>query len=173
VRTRDELLAAITREQALIGRLEREREEAQARVRSLQAQLGAPAEDVEHSVSPAPPFTAQEKVALFRSLFRGRDDVFPKLWVNPRTDRKGYAPACANEWVRGVCEKPRINAVRARPVRHRLEEREGAAPLRTSTDLPRDCVPGGGSRTRSWDLPSPPPNGAEWIEAYRYWARGR
>ena len=22
-------------------------------------------------------------------------------------------------------------------------------------------------------LPSPPPQGAEWIEAYRYWARGR
>lgn len=22
-------------------------------------------------------------------------------------------------------------------------------------------------------LPSPPPEGAEWIEAYRYWARGR
>jgi hypothetical protein len=34
--------------------------------------------------------------------------VFPKLWINPRTDRRGYAPACANEWVRGVCEKPRV-----------------------------------------------------------------
>ena len=45
---------------------------------------------------------------MFRGLFRGRDDVFAKLWVNPRTDRKGYAPACANEWVRGVCEKPRV-----------------------------------------------------------------
>jgi len=91
VRARDELLAAIDREQALIGRLGREREEALARVRSLQAQLGTPGEDVDCSVSPAPPSTAGEKVALFRSLFRGRDDVFPKLWVNPRTDRKGYA----------------------------------------------------------------------------------
>ena len=25
-----------------------------------------------------------------------------------KTGRKGYAPACANEWVRDVCEKPRI-----------------------------------------------------------------
>jgi hypothetical protein len=49
-----------------------------------------------------------EKVALFRSLFRGRDDVYPKLWENSRTGKKGYAPACANEWVRGVCEKPRV-----------------------------------------------------------------
>ena len=108
MRAKDELLAAIDREQALIGRLEREREEAQARVRSLQAQLSTPAEDVDGSVSPPPPSTAGEKVALFRGLFRGRDDVFAKLWVNPRTDRKGYAPACANEWVRGVCEKPRV-----------------------------------------------------------------
>jgi len=108
VRARDELLAAIDRELALIARLGREREEALVRVRSLQAQLGTPGEDADCSVSPSPPSTAGEKVALFRSLFRGRDDVFPKLWVNPRTDRKGYAPACSNEWVRGVCEKPRV-----------------------------------------------------------------
>jgi hypothetical protein len=108
VKAKDELLAAIGREEALIGRLEREREEAEARVRSLRAQLGAQAEDVDRSVSPPPPSTAAEKVALFRGLFRGRDDVFAKLWVNPRADRKGYAPACANEWVRGVCEKPRV-----------------------------------------------------------------
>ena len=49
-----------------------------------------------------------EKVALFRSLFRGRDDVFPRRWENPKAGKAGYAPACNNEWVRGVCEKPRI-----------------------------------------------------------------
>ena len=108
MRARDELLAAIDRELALIARLGCEREEALARVRLLQAQLGTPGEDVDCSASPSPPSTAGEKVALFRGLFRGRDDVFPKLWVNPRTDRKGYARACSNEWLRGVCEKPRV-----------------------------------------------------------------
>lgn len=49
-----------------------------------------------------------EKVALFRSLFRGRDDVFPRRWDNSKTGKAGYAPACRNEWVRGICEKPRI-----------------------------------------------------------------
>jgi hypothetical protein len=107
VRAKDELLAAIDRERALIGRLEREREEAEARVRSLRVQLGGPAEDVDRRVSPPPPSTAAEKVALFRGLFRGRDDVFAKLWVNPRTDRKGYAPACANEWVQRLREAAR------------------------------------------------------------------
>ena len=38
-----------------------------------------------------------EKVALFRSLFRGRDDVFPRRWENSKTGKAGYAPACRNE----------------------------------------------------------------------------
>jgi superfamily II DNA or RNA helicase/very-short-patch-repair endonuclease len=48
------------------------------------------------------------KIALFRSLFRGRDDVYPRRFESRKTGKSGYAPACANEWVRGVCEKPRI-----------------------------------------------------------------
>ncbi len=48
------------------------------------------------------------KVALFRALFRGRDDVYARRFENLRTGRSGYAPACGNEWVRGVCDKPRI-----------------------------------------------------------------
>ena len=48
-----------------------------------------------------------EKVALFRNLFRGRTDVFPVRWESNK-GHSGYAPACANEWKPGVCEKPRI-----------------------------------------------------------------
>ncbi len=48
------------------------------------------------------------KIAVFRELFRGRDDVYPRRFENWKTGKSGYAPACANEWVRGVCEKPRI-----------------------------------------------------------------
>ncbi len=48
------------------------------------------------------------KIALFRSLFRGRDDVYPRRFESRKTGKSGYAPACANEWVRGVCEKPKI-----------------------------------------------------------------
>lgn len=52
--------------------------------------------------------SAPEKIALFRSLFRGRDDVYPRRFESRRTGRAGYQPACGNEWVRGICEKPRI-----------------------------------------------------------------
>jgi len=47
-------------------------------------------------------------VALFRRLFRGRTDVYPIRWESKSSGNSGYAPACANEWRAGVCEKPRI-----------------------------------------------------------------
>ena len=51
---------------------------------------------------------AELKVRLFRSLFRGREDVYPRRFESRKTGKSGYAPACSNEWVRGICEKPRI-----------------------------------------------------------------
>ncbi|CAM3958093.1 putative helicase D10 [Pseudomonas reidholzensis] len=47
------------------------------------------------------------KLALFRSLFKGRVDIYPLRWES-KSGKAGYAPACANEWRPGVCEKPRI-----------------------------------------------------------------
>ena len=52
--------------------------------------------------------SSEAKIAVFRSLFRGRDDVYPRRFESRKTGKAGYAPACSNEWVRGVCEKPRI-----------------------------------------------------------------
>ncbi len=52
--------------------------------------------------------STNQKVALFRQLFRGRTDVYPIRWESKTTGKSGYAPACANEWRAGVCEKPRI-----------------------------------------------------------------
>ncbi len=51
---------------------------------------------------------SQAKIALFRYLFRGREDVYARRFESRKTGRAGYAPACGNEWVRGICEKPRI-----------------------------------------------------------------
>lgn len=50
----------------------------------------------------------ESKIALFRSLFRGRDDVYARRFESRRTGKSGYSPACGNEWLSGVCEKPRI-----------------------------------------------------------------
>ena len=51
---------------------------------------------------------AEAKVALFRSLFRGREDIYARRFDSPKTGKSGYAPACAHEWVRGICRKPKI-----------------------------------------------------------------
>lgn len=49
----------------------------------------------------------EAKVKLFMSLFRGRDDVYAKRWQN-KEGKSGYSPVCLNEWVRGICSKPKI-----------------------------------------------------------------
>lgn len=53
--------------------------------------------------------SAQEgKIRLFRSLFKGREDVFPRRFENSKTGKSGYAPVCGNEWQAGICQKPKI-----------------------------------------------------------------
>lgn len=52
--------------------------------------------------------STDEKVALFRRLFRGRDDVWALRWESKTSGKSGYSPACANEWQLGICGKPRI-----------------------------------------------------------------
>ena len=53
-------------------------------------------------------FSAAQKIALFRRLFRGRTDAYPVRWESQTSGKSGYAPACANEWRANVCDKPRI-----------------------------------------------------------------
>jgi hypothetical protein len=59
-------------------------------------------------ITPRFSLSTDEKVALFRRLFRGRTDVCPVRWEGKSSGKAGYTPACANEWRAGACEKPRI-----------------------------------------------------------------
>jgi hypothetical protein len=111
-RRRKVLLDELAHEEARLTELSAERDQTGRRIAQLRAELSALVES-----TPAPlaklqatrtPRESGEKVALFRQLFRGRIDVFPKQWVNERKGTAGYAPACANEWVRGICNKPRV-----------------------------------------------------------------
>lgn len=52
-------------------------------------------------------FSPEQKIAIFRSLFRGRTDIFANRWQNQQ-GRSGYSVACNNEWIKGICNKPRI-----------------------------------------------------------------
>jgi hypothetical protein len=48
-----------------------------------------------------------EKIKLFMSLFKGRDDVYAKRWENKKKETSGYSPVCLNEWQPGLCAKPK------------------------------------------------------------------
>src|SRR5882672_6634464 len=48
-----------------------------------------------------------EKLGIFRGLFRGRLDIYPTRFVS-REGKQGYGPACANKFVKGKCELPRV-----------------------------------------------------------------
>jgi superfamily II DNA or RNA helicase len=111
---KESLREAIAREEAQLAALAHRQDESLKRLAALKEELAAVESAPVAAPSPAirtsvnSPTTAEGKISLFRKLFRGRDDVFPLLWVSPKTGRKGYSPACGNEWVRGVCEKPRV-----------------------------------------------------------------
>ena len=51
---------------------------------------------------------AIDKVDLFMWLFKGRDDVFAERWENQKKGTSGYSPACGNEWIPGICQKPKV-----------------------------------------------------------------
>ena len=91
-----------------LRQLKAEQSELRSRLAELEANQFPSARDR----TVAPPVTtkskAEEKVALFRSLFIGREDVFPRRWENSRSGRNGYALACANEWEPDRCGKPKI-----------------------------------------------------------------
>ena len=67
-----------------------------------------------HKSKPTPPvsdsFSPEQKITIFRSLFRGRTDIFANRWQN-RQGRSGYSVACNNEWVKDICNKPRIKCL--------------------------------------------------------------
>lgn len=111
---RESLLQAITLEEARLARLEADQADSRGRLRVLQAELALlGAEPQIHVSLPVVdevhvPTTSAEKVKLFRSLFRGREDVFPTRFVSRKTGKPGYAPACRNKFVNGLCELPKV-----------------------------------------------------------------
>lgn len=47
----------------------------------------------------------EQRIKLFRNIFRGREDVYARLWISKRTGKSGYSPVCKNEWAKGICNK--------------------------------------------------------------------
>ena len=84
---------------ARLAELEQEKKQLLA----LREQLQQPPSNT----SDSPLYSPEQKIAIFRGLFRGRADIFANRWQN-KQGRSGYSVACNNEWVQGICHKPRI-----------------------------------------------------------------
>lgn len=66
---------------------------------------------------PSVKLSIEERVAIFHSLFKGREDVFARRWFSKTTGKSGYQPVCINEWRRGVCDKKKYKCADC-PNRH-------------------------------------------------------
>lgn len=94
----------------------------------LRTRLGMPADDTSRALPPvpeppAPTVTSQDghslpyadaasaaetKIALFRALFAGREDVYATRWVSARTGRTGWSPAEDNPFAKNKNDTERV-----------------------------------------------------------------
>ena len=66
--------------------------------------LGEPVNPVPSASNAMQNLSLQEKMDLFCSLFKGRDDVFARRWYSKTSGKAGYQPVCPNEWT-PLCDK--------------------------------------------------------------------
>lgn len=110
------ILEELTREEARLKQLDDERDAILKHISKLKSQLAAalklPVNQLSAELSP------ETKISLFRSLFKGREDVYPKMWVSKAGDRKGYMPACGNDGSYSLCGKRRFPRIKCADCNH-------------------------------------------------------
>lgn len=115
--SRDLLIETIALEEARLIRLDADRQTLLDSLHDLRQQLSA----FDAASSPTietSTLSSAAKITLFRSLFKGRKDVYPKLWVSKNGDRKGYMPACGNDGNYSLCGKRKFPRVKCADCNH-------------------------------------------------------
>jgi len=103
----------IAQAESQLKRLESERAEILAKLEELRRKREA---GIQIEETPAPFLKASitkdsssdEKIALFRSLFKGREDVYALRWESRKSGKSGFQAACRNEWIKGLCRKREV-----------------------------------------------------------------
>ena len=90
----------------LLGRIK----ELEAENAELRKRLGEDVTHIEKAPTAMQNLSLQEKVDLFRSLFKGREDVFARRWYSKTSGKAGYQPVCQNEWT-PLCDKRTFKCV--------------------------------------------------------------
>ncbi len=105
---RDEIATRIAQLEKALQELEGQRCHLQAELDHARADLAriaaVPPTSASTGLSSTPKLTPEEKVALFRRVFRGREDVYPVRFVSKKTGKSGYSPECSNKFVDGLCD---------------------------------------------------------------------
>ena len=99
-----EIEEAIAAAEARLAELDKVRGKILAEIESLKAHRHLIQESTsvftENTLASVTNFSpAEEKIALFRRLFRGSEEVYPRRWESRNTGKSGYQPACRNEWI--------------------------------------------------------------------------
>ena len=88
-----------------------ERQQLTERIRELEAEnaelrkrLGEDVVPLHREPTAMQRLSRQEKMDLFRSLFKGREDVFARRWYSKASEKGGYQPVCKNEWNHQLCD---------------------------------------------------------------------
>jgi superfamily II DNA or RNA helicase len=106
----EEINRLIKQTESELNNLEQRRSAALEKLRQLQMQkeqLADGASLLDVNIPDVTNLSSQDKkISLFCSLFKGRDDVFPKRYESAKSGKSGYTPNCENEWVNGICKKP-------------------------------------------------------------------
>lgn len=106
---REALIAAIAEAEKAVARAAAELSQREGHLDELRSRLEQlPAARPRPPAHAAPAMTTDRKLELFISLFRGRQDVYPTRFVRKRDGQAGYAPDCRNQFVKGVCEMPKV-----------------------------------------------------------------
>ncbi|QWQ44798.1 DEAD/DEAH box helicase family protein [Streptomyces sp. YPW6] len=101
--------------------------EVRAENRRLRTRLGVPAPDAPRALAPVPeppppvitegghglPYAdassgTEAKIALFRALFAGREDVYATRWVSAKSGRTGWSPAEDNPFAKNKADAERV-----------------------------------------------------------------
>lgn len=81
---------AIAAEETRLAELDRLTDAARTRLAGLRTARDA---ETERAADEGATWSPERKVALFASLFRGREDLFPRRWENPGRVAAGGRPA--------------------------------------------------------------------------------
>ncbi len=109
----DDIDRLILQAESRLKKLESERSEVLSKLEQLRRKREAVNEIKEPSASyliasVSKDSSSPEKIALFRSLFKGREDVYAIRWESRKSGKSGFQPACRNEWIKGLCRKREI-----------------------------------------------------------------